>query len=229
MTWIRVETNVGDNPKIHAFASDISISIDAAIGFLVRTWGSIAEHRPSGDLKDVSDLAIEHWAYWRGEPGVFGKAFRERFMVGDIVHGWLGRQGKLLERSERDRQRNRPKLAHPRYIYVMRREDGLVKIGCSRNPDHRLVEVERLIGMKLTLVGTVPGGYEMERRAHELLSAYRVVGEWFAPVKPVTDWCTAAGIPLSVPLSKPLPDHPTVRNETKTVRDDEVLSNVVDR
>lgn len=218
--WIRVETNVAEHPKVIAFADTLGISLEEALGYIVRVWGQVAEHRPSGDLKGLSDAAVEIWARWRGEPGCFGEAFRSQFMTGSILHGWQERQGKLIERLSSDRRRKRPPLPHPRYVYVMRRADGLLKIGCSRNPDSRLTEVANLIGQPVTLVGMVPGGYDIEKAAHVVLAAYQRSGEWFTDCAPVRDHCLTIGIPLSdsgaKPVSTPVSTMATVRNVTDT-------------
>ena len=105
--WIRVETNVADNDKIHCFGNFLGTSTEEALGFLVRTWGKIAEHRTDGNLEGVLDMTIEVWANWRGEPGVYAKGFREHFVSGCHVVGWEERQGKLIARLTQDRERKR--------------------------------------------------------------------------------------------------------------------------
>lgn len=105
MTWIRVETNIAENEKVHAFADGCGISAEEAVGFLVRVWGRVAEHRPTGDLTGVSDMVLEHWAVWRGKRGLFATQFRKWFVSNEILVGWKERQGKLVERAEKERLR----------------------------------------------------------------------------------------------------------------------------
>ena len=103
--WIRVETNVADNDKVHCFGNFLGISTEEALGFLVRTWGKVAEHRTDGNLEGVLDMTLECWAGWRGEVGLFAKAFRDHFVSDYEIIGWKDRQGKLIARQLIDRER----------------------------------------------------------------------------------------------------------------------------
>ena len=105
MTWVRVETNVPDNDKVQGFAAALGIAIPQAVGHIVCVWGKVADHRWTGNLKDVLDDTLETWALWSGERGAFARAFRGAFMRGDRLQGWRDRQGKLIERLQKDRRR----------------------------------------------------------------------------------------------------------------------------
>ena len=107
MTWIRVETNVAENDKVIALAEGCGISVEAALGFLIRFWGRVAEHRPDGDLSQMSDSALEQWAGWNGMPTVFTQTLRKLFVRNNILEGWVERQGKLAQRAAADRERKR--------------------------------------------------------------------------------------------------------------------------
>jgi len=107
VTWIRIETNMARDPKVIALAEGCGISVETAMGFLVQFWGSVAEHRPDGDLSGMSDDALERWAGWRGMPTVFADQLRKHFVVNDILTDWLERQGKLAARAAADRERKR--------------------------------------------------------------------------------------------------------------------------
>jgi len=56
----------------------------------------------------------------------------------------------------------------------------LVKIGFARNVAARLADLQCASPVTLRLLGTVPGGIEVERFFHKDLAEYRVRGEWFA-------------------------------------------------
>lgn len=103
--WIRVETNAGDNDKVWAFGDALGIDEVTAFGHLVKLWGGVAEHRPDGRLGDVSPRLLARWAGWRGDAEVFASAVHRLFLCDGVLCGWEARQGKLIERAERDRQR----------------------------------------------------------------------------------------------------------------------------
>ena len=107
MTWIRVATNLCESDRVLAVAGGCGISAEACVGFLVRWWGRIAEHRPDGDLTGMTDDALEVWAGWNGMPSVFATQLRKVYMDKGIVVDWMDEQGKLAARAAADRRRKR--------------------------------------------------------------------------------------------------------------------------
>ena len=105
MTWIRVETSVGRNPKVHKLASVLGLSADNVLALVIKTWCGVAENAPTGDLSDVEDGLIEDWAVWRGVPGEYARRFREVFVSDGVLDGWRERQGKLVAQAEAERAR----------------------------------------------------------------------------------------------------------------------------
>jgi hypothetical protein len=68
------------------------------------------------------------------------------------------------------------------FIYIIRSDHGLIKIGISSNPNARLAQLSTAsaIPLKLAYVGALRGsGYAIEAEAHRTLAAYRRSGEWF--------------------------------------------------
>ncbi len=59
--------------------------------------------------------------------------------------------------------------------------DGPIKIGVSRDPERRLVQLQCGSADKLVLLGSVPGGFADEAAIHRYLADHRVQGEYFAP------------------------------------------------
>ncbi len=55
-----------------------------------------------------------------------------------------------------------------------------VKIGYSDDPAKRLRKLQTGAGARLELVGTIPGGPDLERRLHVRYAHRRLYGEWFA-------------------------------------------------
>lgn len=107
MTWIRVETNIGDTVEIGRLRSVLGLSRHQAIGMIVDLFGSFAEHQVRGDLREVLDTLIEDWARWQGEPGRFAQAFRQIFAPGGVCELWQEQQDTLIRRQEADRERKR--------------------------------------------------------------------------------------------------------------------------
>jgi hypothetical protein len=106
--WIRVDTDVADNPKIGRFAARLGLDVETTLGHLVRVWGKMAEQKSDGSLRGVTGMTIESWANWRGKKGHFAEAFRRAFVVkGGVVKGWGERQGKLVLRQIADALRKR--------------------------------------------------------------------------------------------------------------------------
>lgn len=68
------------------------------------------------------------------------------------------------------------------YVYVMDGETGEIKIGVSREPAKRLLQVRSNVGHPLELIAAWahPQPYMVEREAHADLAEFRTTGEWFA-------------------------------------------------
>lgn len=107
--WIRIDTAIRSDPNVAELAARTGVTLAEAVGLCTLVWAAIAEHRPNGDLNGIAISALENWAAWeprKGKPtGSFGTAFRELFITNDTASGWKNRQGKLVERAERDRLR----------------------------------------------------------------------------------------------------------------------------
>lgn len=65
------------------------------------------------------------------------------------------------------------------YVYAIRSECGLIKIGWSNNPAKRLSKIQSDAPRKCELVGSIPETREHEKSLHLRFSAFRERGEWF--------------------------------------------------
>lgn len=68
------------------------------------------------------------------------------------------------------------------FLYVVRGDHNLTKIGVTTNPRARLAQLRTgsAFPIDYAFLGVTPGsGYEIEKAAHALLDARRVNGEWF--------------------------------------------------
>jgi hypothetical protein len=119
--WIRVDASAPNDPKMGELADYLRTARAHAFGLVSGVWCAMAEHAVDGDLTGVSDRTLEEWAGWTGKRGRFAAAFREIFLhkvvevdgkMG-VLPGWNERQGALLSRMERDRQRHKNKEVRP--------------------------------------------------------------------------------------------------------------------
>lgn len=65
--------------------------------------------------------------------------------------------------------------------FALDAETSQVKIGYTTNLVRRMSQLERQRGRKLDLLGSMRGGYNLERAMHGRFSKYRVEGnEWYS-------------------------------------------------
>lgn len=81
------------------------------------------------------------------------------------------------------------------WVYYVRREDGAIKIGASRNPKGR---ARRAGG---TLIAVEAGYFDVEKERHAQFSEHRLDGEWFAPAEELLDH-------VAMLAPEPMPDNP---------------------
>lgn len=105
MSWIRVETNAGEDPKWARMAKILGLSADECYGKVSRLWGKVAEHAPEGDLSEVPDERIEEWANWKGKPGRFARAFAKECLTHGKLDAWEEHQGQLVAKARAERER----------------------------------------------------------------------------------------------------------------------------
>lgn len=67
------------------------------------------------------------------------------------------------------------------FVYVVRGDSNLVKVGISTNPEARLANLQTGTGFRLALayVASCDNAAAVERRTHDLLARHRCQGEWF--------------------------------------------------
>jgi hypothetical protein len=107
--WIRVDVAIRSDPNVAELADRLGMRMAEAVGCCLLLWAGIAEHCPDGDISRLSNGALERMAgHERAEHKArqpFAEVFRELFTNDGMVRGWRDRQGKLLERAEKDRAR----------------------------------------------------------------------------------------------------------------------------
>jgi hypothetical protein len=65
-----------------------------------------------------------------------------------------------------------------RYLYLFRHQNGLTKIGYSKDP-HRREKTIQAEDPRVHMLATRPGSSDQERRLHKIFADKRVRGEWF--------------------------------------------------
>jgi hypothetical protein len=174
-----------------------------ALGLYVSLLEGFGQYRPDGRLTAVPDAQVEAWAGWDGPPGAFAAALRARCQDDDgELRGWRKRQGKLLERQERERARpgqgtrkksaaipnnfNRESTSGPTVSYA-----GPPPAGAAAPSSHRGVNdvtegpqtapQKAHVGLREALEGPPEADYEVISSAKAELEA--IVG----PIEPVVD------------------------------------------
>ncbi|MFT8276099.1 GIY-YIG nuclease family protein [Kerstersia gyiorum] len=67
------------------------------------------------------------------------------------------------------------------YVYFIKRQDGLIKIGYSHNPKARLSQLKQQHQCDMEILAATVGARELEKSLHDRFSSCRVSGEWFRP------------------------------------------------
>lgn len=81
------------------------------------------------------------------------------------------------------RRRNSAKNSiHGSFVYVVRGDHNMAKIGVTTNPTARIAQLRTgsAFPIDFAFIGCTPGdGYDIEREAHAILARQRCAGEWF--------------------------------------------------
>ncbi|WP_163836928.1 GIY-YIG nuclease family protein [Spartinivicinus ruber] len=78
------------------------------------------------------------------------------------------------------------------YIYfVQAGEDGLIKIGRTKDVQARMCSLNSASPVELKLLGVFKAKDYMEKILHEEFAKYRVKGEWFKPVEEIKNFILA--------------------------------------
>ena len=80
----------------------------------------------------------------------------------------------------------------PRYVYLMKHSNGLVKIGFSKNPKAREKTLQAE-DPRLKIVCYWEADISVEKRLHQIYDDLRVRGEWFKLKQHHVDWISRIG------------------------------------
>jgi hypothetical protein len=108
------------------------------------------------------------------------------FFMGPRIFGV--RPGISFGANELLRLATKPKQNKPgepmtgSFLYVIRGDHNLVKVGLTTNPTARLAQLRTASAFPIdfSYIAVTPGtGYDIEAGAHEMLKSHRCNGEWF--------------------------------------------------
>ena len=91
---------------------------------------------------------------------------------------FLEEYGKLRHQRAERRTPLKPK-AEGSFVYFIGGDDGLIKIGRSRNPEARAAELQTGSPVPLRVLASVSGDSRLEAQYHRRFADFRVRGEWF--------------------------------------------------
>lgn len=98
------------------------------------------------------------------------------------VHKALGPSRRLAGNPKVRKIAKANRLSAPRFVYFVQSggKGGPIKIGVATNVQARLSGLQTSSHAKLTLIGTIPGGEDVERKMHARFRPHHLNGEWFA-------------------------------------------------
>lgn len=123
-------------------------------------------------MPDVKTMTDE----WAGEPGYYD--WRQVAYAHPRFLGLLIEEVRVNKQVADHLERKRV----PAVVYfVQQGVGGPIKVGASRNFEKRLKTLNTNSHVRMAVLATTPGGFELERDIHHELNAHRLEGEWFAP------------------------------------------------
>lgn len=97
-------------------------------------------------------------------------------------------------------------MSNVRNVYFFQKKpNGLIKIGCTKNPIKRLIGLRSQTGEDFKILFILfNSGFEEEKKIHEKFKNIKTYGEWFKPDKMLLDF-----------IKKLKAKNPNYNNETK--------------
>jgi len=111
MNWIKIATNIGNDPKVIRIANALGVGTPHAVGHIVLMLTGVAGSQQDGDLSRVPDDAVEVWAQWHGKGkkrGAFAAAVRAQLCDSQgVIVAWDRHNGSAMRDNERNRLRQK--------------------------------------------------------------------------------------------------------------------------
>lgn len=127
-------------------------------------------------------------ALWRQNRGFEARRDRRKFRPADFQPARVASHAELRGAFRAGRPIGQDFTFQNALIYFAEcSSTGRLKIGISSNVPNRLADLSQAGGVRLDLLGTLPGNRQEERRALEAFAPWRLKGEWHR----LTDDCRA--------------------------------------
>lgn len=166
-----------------ADAAHLSTIEHGAYLLLIMTYWQRGEPLPSDDkkLSRIVRMTPDEWADAR-------ETLAEFFHDDGTTWTHINVEAELDRLKEADALKMDMKerlLGGPNFVYVMAREDGLVKVGVSCLPERRVLQLNTQHQKKHELIDQTEcaqrrQAFELERTVHDHLGPTRVEGEYFS-------------------------------------------------
>ena len=91
-------------------------------------------------------------------------------------------------------------------VYFVQSENGSIKIGYAKNPLNRLSGLQTSSSEKLSLLGVISGGMEVENTLHDRFKTEKIRGEWFKPSKSLLDFISENASKSEIPKDEKAKD-----------------------
>jgi len=185
--WYNKETNqIGKIVVPYMTDEQVELFFEDIEDYFYRQGGEMRQCKYCGRLYPFFALGLNFDYCLNGE--CFIKHNEERNRPRSEILERLKRQAegpqqvKVKERRPPKPKSEEPRGERPGYVYLMRAENGLHKIGRAKNYETRRQGLERDIPMKVMVVHVIVCSdyIRAEARLHERYSAYRVGYEWFS-------------------------------------------------
>lgn len=122
-SWIRVDTNLGRDPRVLRAKRLLGVSAPTMLGMLVLLESEIAERHPSGELAAFDLETLADWGDWTGDLSLFERAIGV-LTEGGKLFNWDQTQGRRLEELAKDAERKRQERERKAALRAARRAKG---------------------------------------------------------------------------------------------------------
>lgn len=103
------------------------------------------------------------------------RKYKRKYVSKEPIFGW-----DYYNKLKKEKAKNT--VASRQFVYLIKSETGLFKIGISTNPRSRLSSIISSSGMNAELIAfyaTEDDARDVEKKLHKLFEKYRVRGGWF--------------------------------------------------
>lgn len=146
----------------------ISVNIDSKLNSILNLLHSASVSANSGDTKSTFN-AIKKLELDSGLENIE--------LIIDITQA-IYSYAELMKNDLHKKEQSKNRKSK---VYFVRKNDGIIKIGFTKNIPERMKSLEASSGSKIELLTTIDGGIKEESMIHDIFKEDRLIGEWFRP------------------------------------------------